>query len=72
MAVYCQNVLAEALWGADFLNKMVLPDGQVYTNIFGWNYRQNRYDRFTYTGQPQFITDNLPEYGLRMLNRIAL
>ena len=63
MAVYCQNVLAEALWGADFLNKMVLPDGQVYTNIFGWNYQQNRYDRFTYTGQPQFITDNLPNTG---------
>jgi hypothetical protein len=56
------DVLAEALWGADFLNKMVLPDGRVYTNIFGWNAAQNRYDRFTYTGQPQYITTNQPNF----------
>jgi hypothetical protein len=57
------DLLDEAIWGADFLTKMTLDDGRVYTNIFSYNHQINQYQRFGYSGAPYLETDNIPNTG---------
>ncbi len=56
------DVVDEAIWGAQFLQKMVTTEAQVYCGIFSHD-PTGQWDRFGYWGEPAGETDQIAATG---------